>query len=145
MKKLKLMGLLGITFVLMISCKSEGCTDFEAANYNTEANTNDGTCVYNGSAAFWYKQETSDYLNDVLGATSLKYYVNDKFMGMSGTDIYFETSPDCGALGVLNAEDTFNETGASHTYSVLDQDDNVVWSGNITYIANECVKRQLTF
>ncbi|MFT4981061.1 MAG: hypothetical protein ACI9UR_000908 [Bacteroidia bacterium] len=37
--------LLFLTIILASSCKNEGCTDFEAENYDPEAVINDGSCI----------------------------------------------------------------------------------------------------
>lgn len=46
-----------ICIILCSACSKEekicGCADESAANYNSEANCDDGTCTYNGKVTFW--------------------------------------------------------------------------------------------
>ena len=46
LRMIRLITLLFIFSIFTFSCKKEGCTDPQADNYNTNANTDDGSCTY---------------------------------------------------------------------------------------------------
>jgi len=47
MKIFKL-SLILLSFIIVWSCRNEGCTDPDADNYDSNATSNDGSCVYSG-------------------------------------------------------------------------------------------------
>jgi hypothetical protein len=46
------------------SCQYEGCTDYTAYNYSSTANTDDGSCIYAGQISFYLKDDVPEALSD---------------------------------------------------------------------------------
>lgn len=139
MKKVFFMLALSLTLPFFNGCKKDkkkdgflgtsvggttivkGCTDPSAVNYNSSANTNDGSCQYNGKATFWYNS---------VGTTATVY-----MGGQSGqiTVYYTSGTPTCGsATGCANftlPTGTYNYS-ASSTFST--------WSGQVTIDKDNC-------
>lgn len=70
---IKLIFIISISLILTASCSKEGCTDPNAANYNSQASNDDGSCDYEGctdpNAANYNPQATisSECLYDQIG------------------------------------------------------------------------------
>lgn len=143
MKKLFL-GLGAIALLGVTSCKKEGCMDVDAENYDADAKKS-ATCSYKGSAVLWNNEaSTNGMMSD--GVNSLVYYVGGNLVGSSSSGVYFASQPDCGGLGAVSfSVDLGEEKAKTFPYKVLDQNDAVVWSGNIEIQANTCLGLELVY
>lgn len=128
--------------VLVSGCKKEGCDDQFALNYNSKVNKNNGTCLYELKSVFWYGEEASTNLQDD-NITSLRFFVGDLLIGTKMTNEYWSTAPDCG-FG-MNFRENSSLTSTTHNYSVLDQNNEVVWSGTLTLGAGVCISKEMTY
>jgi len=122
-------NLLIITTVLTLvlsfsSCKKEGCTDELASNYSSEAEKNDGSCVFesvtsepesatlqlnftqnfNGSQITMNEFNSIAYINangEELSLTKLQYSISDvRFYLANGDSVYIE-----GSYNLIDLED----------------------------------------
>jgi len=110
------------------SCIIYGCTDPGAINYDYSATTNDGTCQYYGDGMFW---TDADY-----GHGYISVYLEGSYIG----DItnYYSSSPACFTSGCVTV------TKVPGTYSfTADADDGTWWQGSITIYGDNCSKMRL--
>jgi hypothetical protein len=147
MKKQLILITLGLFSVLALpSCKKEGCTDGSADNFNADADSDDGTCSYSASVNFWYNQQTSQNLlaDDII---SLTFYIDNQVIGSYASNVFFNSSPDCGQSSVVSK--TF-DLGKSKTktasYKVIDDIGDEIWTGTVTFDASVgCTNYNLTY
>jgi len=143
MQKLFFITLLAFTVVLTSSCRRSGCTDPDSINYDDKAKTNDNSCEYEGEVLFWYGQAATDR-NIANGITSLTFYLDGQVIGSSAANVYWSSSPDCGASGSISATKKLGfSKEKSYKYEVKDQDGDIIWSGNVTLTGNECLLIEL--
>jgi hypothetical protein len=143
MQKLFFITLLAFTVVLTSSCRRSGCTDPDSINYDDKAKTNDNSCEYEGKVVFWYGQSTANG-NVADGTTSLTFYLDGQVIGSSAADVYWSSSPDCGASGSISATKKLGfSKEKSYKYEVKDQDGDIIWSNNITLTGNKCLEIKL--
>lgn len=107
------------SLVIIASCKKEGCTDYNADNYNPSANDNDGSCIYSGTVTFWINTNYNNVdvtLNGVTKTISIYYP---------------DYNPQCNDIGCA----TFTLT--SGTYSFYAEENSLfgeVWSGALQFL-----------
>lgn len=117
-----------LVFVLLttiMGCQKEpvkifGCTDPSATNYNSSANTDNGTCSYSGRVTFWYNSNGTNATVYVGGYVA---YV---------TQYYPTYDPSCGSSGCAN----FTLPPGTYSYSASSTWSS--WSGYVTITKNGC-------
>ncbi|MEZ4722217.1 MAG: hypothetical protein R2813_10120 [Flavobacteriales bacterium] len=125
------------------SCNTEGCTDGDATNFNADADTDDGSCKFEGELVFWYTEKTSDFL---VGddAITLTYYFDGELVGSGAANVFWTGAPECGQNGsVTVSKDLGGDKSKSYSYKVEDQTGHQYYSGNATVEANTCVTFEL--
>jgi len=128
------------------SCSKKGCTDPDADNFNADAGKDDGTCNFSGRVMFWFNGQTADSLyynySDYLNIT-----VDGQNVGQYTSDLDSDNSaPDCGTSGRITVEkDLGSDKTKLFTYSVVDEDGNQIWGGNLEFTANTCERIELTW
>lgn len=145
---IKLLLLLATAITLTFtSCKKEpepikGCTDKDSKNYNAEATVSDGSCRFEGSVVIWYNKELSDALA-AAGVTTLKYYVDGVFIGSTGNQ-YYTAAPNCGQNATMTiTKDLGSVKLRTYPYKILDQNDQEIDNGTLSFEGNTCVKFEL--
>jgi len=83
-----------VSIAILQTCKIEGCTDSSASNYNSKANSNDGSCIFKGEVIFWV--DTTFHFNDI------SVIIDDSVIGV--IDGYFTDQPECGIPHSVNIE-----------------------------------------
>jgi hypothetical protein len=143
MKKILVLSVLLLTLILLPGCKRSGCTDPDSINYDSKARTNDNSCEYEGEVLFWYNKGAADK-NIAAGHTSLTFFLEGKVIGSSAANIYWGNRPECGSAGSVS---TTVKLGFSkekvYKYEIKNQNDAIVWSGNVTLTGNECLRVEL--
>lgn len=125
-------------------CKKEGCTDPDSKNFDDSAKKDDGSCQYEGSVVFWYGQAASAAMQDAE-IESLTFYVDGQIVGSSVSSVYWTGSPDCGSnASITITKNLGNSKNQSFTYSVKDQDGDVLWEGIVNFTAKTCLKQELS-
>ena len=141
MKKLKaiwLICLLGLLF----SCKKEGCTDIGAKNFDTEAKQDNGTCIYptDANAILFFGAEITEYLN-YKGTAELNFYVDGVYETTILPSNYITDFPECGQDSTMSV---YRDLGSQQTltaeYTIYDQNNLLLWIGNIKFEADNCVR-----
>lgn len=131
--------LLLIPFLFMACKKKEGCTDLDAIDYDAEAQIDDQSCSYKGSAVFWFNESTSNNLEGT-GAVFLLYFRDENLLGSRSTNDYVANMPDCGDDKSFTINSSFGpEKSLERTYRVVDQDGSTRWTVTIGFIPNTCV------
>lgn len=116
----------GLTFM---GCQQEGCTDPDARNYDSEADKDDGSCVYEGEAIFW---TDADY-----GVGTIDVSVEGTFVGTITS--YSNYIPDCGESGFV----TITRDVGTYSFSAEAQDGTKWSGGSITINKNDCSTMRL--
>ena len=134
-----------VSLLSAVSCKDKkGCTNPNAINYDSDAETEDGTCKAEGSIMFWINTQTFGYLYNDNAVQELNFYVNGELRGSQSVNTFFPTAPDCEDSFTFTAEVPY-DGGQWVSYKVLDEDNNELWNGNIVVPAEQCNKLQLVY
>lgn len=88
--------ILGASFT---SCKKEGCTDQLASNYDSTAERDDESCVFNANVLFWYDQNTGTFPMD---ASDVNFYLDSKLLGTSSGFLDRPGIPTCDSANVVS-------------------------------------------
>lgn len=142
MKKLLIFATLSVFALAITACKKPGCDDETALNYSKKANTNDGSCIYEGTAVFYFKDSTSIHLNDA-GITELKFFVDSQLIGTKFSFEYWIGDPDCGQA--VTFIKSMKEPETNYYYHVHDQNGLDVWNGTLTTVGDECVLMEMVY
>ena len=134
-------------FFLGTGCKKKtpGCMNTAATNYKPSAELEDGSCTFEGSATFWFDDTTGiDFQMNGVDALIIKLDGED----VGGLDVtqYLTSAPDCwGSDCVTVFKNMGNSASKPFPYIVQDGNGNLIWSGNIMYTANTCIKKELHY
>ena len=127
--------LLSITATILISCGVEvetgGCIDPNASNYESFADFNDGSCIYNADVVFFYDAITANELN---GFTDLLWGPIDRL------DYYIEENP--GTFVFVGSEypnPAYVAAGIPNCYEATYVTSNRIWSNQNTTVVNYMV------
>lgn len=134
-----------LSVISFTSCKEEGCMDPDSKTFNANADKDDGSCKYEGSIVFYYKESTATQLISD-GSSALTYYVNGSIIGSSAASVFFTTVPTCGSNGsVSKTIDLGSDKAKSITYKVIDDLGYIIWEGSYNVKANTCNQLELVY
>jgi hypothetical protein len=144
-RSIKIILIAIISILNFTSCKQEGCMDPDSKTFNADADKDDGSCKYEGSIVFYYKESTAaELLAD--GSAALTYYVDGSIIGSSAANVYFTAAPNCGANGsVSKTIDLGSDKSKSIAYKVIDDLGYIIWEGSYTVKANTCNQLELLY
>jgi len=146
MKKLLIFAAMFVfMLVLLESCGNKGCTDPDSVNFDPNAIEDDGSCEYEGKVIFWYDNATKMKLLN-SGLITINYFIDGYKVGTTPVTAYSATEPECGKSGLVTATQNLGKAKTlSIKYEVYDADNtsNLIFTGNIAFKANQCVKIKL--
>lgn len=135
----------------MVNCDKEieGCTNINATNYASEANTDDGSCTYSADVVFWLNQSTMNHLNST-GATSIQLFVGGglTFTWFLPMTLYETTAPDCATNSASSIVITYNVAtyaGQSFEYNLKTDSGTVLMSLIFFATPNTCNAVELIY
>lgn len=125
-------------FILFGCKKEQGCTNPLSTTYNVNAEEDDGSCLYEGSAVFYHEESTSQTLAG-NGITTLNYYIEGAFVGSAPANVFYSTTPTCQSSSAVNFLRSLGGlTSKSFNYSIKDQNSITVTSGFVMLDADAC-------
>lgn len=138
----KFVFILSIILISTVSCKKEGCTASNAANYDSEAQKDDGSCLYEAKTSFWFGEGVSAFLVGPYDVTELTVYMDDVSVGtMDPAD--WKIGPDCNGENFTVVTDLGSFSGKNFSYSVRDNFGTEQFKGNVSLVGNDCKSVEL--
>lgn len=132
MKKIGIFVLL-FSCLIYVSCKKEGCVSNVALNYNPDANTDDGSCQYDGQVATTISQVTKDNLL-AAGIDGVDVYVDGEFAGLIDLALYYPDSVNlCGEANLGSKVLTWTGHSAKR-YEVIYKDEATELAIDTSYV-----------
>ncbi|HPD66350.1 MAG TPA: hypothetical protein P5050_11615 [Bacteroidia bacterium] len=143
-KAILIFSALFFTIALFESCDKTGCTDPDSMNYDPKATQDDGSCQYQGQVVLWFDKTTRTKLLN-MGAISLTYFLDGYEVGKTSAAAAQDAEPGCGQAGPVTATKNIgNVKTLSVKYEVYETGTATLYfSGNVTVVANQCVKVKL--
>ena len=127
--------------LFQVSCRHEseiGCKDPAAVNYNSEAEVEDNSCIFEGDVVFYYTEDVSVFYQ-ADGADTIFFYLNQELIGFVPSTVFWNEAPNCFDVGSVGA--TYNlgsNTSGLIPYRVEDQLEVPYFIGEVDITANEC-------
>ena len=120
-----------------------GCMDPEAVNFDATAETDDGSCMFQGEAVFWYDAAISEDLDAYL-SDSLTFIIDGNEMLTVETNSYWLVAPACGASNSYTISlDLQDGEPQVSTYQVIDNFNDILWDGLVAFNVNGCTAVEL--
>ncbi|MFO7863383.1 MAG: hypothetical protein R6U85_05240 [Salinivirgaceae bacterium] len=112
-----------------------GCTDYNADNYESDAGMDDGSCIYSGDITFWISSD--------LGVGYIDVYFRGIYRGFI-SDYFSYGAPDCGESGAVTASYLWVSPG-EYSWSAESRSGGYTWSGSIDIPTGyDCYTMELT-
>lgn len=125
--------------LLAFSCKKKGCVETAAINYNSEAEKDDGSCEFSGTAILWFNSVTAtNMVNSSI--PNIDLYINGVSIGSCSATQYSLNAPPCVTTeGLTGVASLGNEKAKVYTYQVKKSGTStVLQTGNIELFASNC-------
>jgi hypothetical protein len=152
----------------VVEVKIDGCTDPYADNYNSNADNNNGSCLYtctdpyatnyNIAQAYFsceyeadvvfYEDVAAAVYFDNLGINFLDVYVGNTYVGTLQATLGFTYVPLCYPMDPDAVHFTLewqNSQSSTFTWTVRDGSGTIHYSGTDLILANNCLPMELTF
>jgi len=143
MKKQHVIIVLALSLFAFSSCYKEGCMDANANNYDTEANTSDGSCSYSGRTVFWCTVPVSDSLIN-LGHTMLRFELEGEIIDSIATIGFRSNSGGCDVVGGKTfLEEFVGDTKRYYKYRVKGDGFTTIYEDFIEITSGGCTEVQL--
>ena len=125
-------------------CTTPGCTDPNAENYESVADSDDGSCEYSGDVVFWYGEAVSEEM-EYIYTNSLSFYVDGQIVGSTAANQFWNGAPNCGDnASITVSKNLGGATSLAFDYEVIDDYGDTWWTGTINFVANTCTSLELT-
>ena len=107
--------------------------------------TDEMTGSMEDSSVIWYGEITADSLAR-LGVTTLKYSIENEAAGTVDASVFYVNAPDCGGSNVMTVSRDLNGAASSfYGYSIKDQNDVEIWSGDVFISSIVCSTLEVFF
>jgi hypothetical protein len=118
-----------LAFTISSCTKTQGCMQVTANNYDSNAEEDDGSCIFDGKVTFW--KDEADGLDIIV------VVMNDGTSGNISTDL--TSQPNCDASGCF----TFTAPPGDYSYVATEAGTGATWSNSLTITSNGCQTRKL--
>jgi hypothetical protein len=137
--------IVAVIFVAMSisACYKPGCMDPDADNYNSDANSADNSCSYNGNVVFWAKTGVADSLI-LLEHDTLRFELDGEMLDSMPTVGLVSANGECATGGTMKINRVFpGSTKHTYKYRVKGEDYVTIYEGFVSIHAGECEPVQL--
>ena len=144
MKKILLFSFVAILFN---SCdiESGGCIDYNAVNYESYADFDDGSCLYTSDVVFYEDVAAAVYFN-MQGVEWLDLSVNGQYIGTLDATLGLTYVPDCLEPDAITfSVDWEDMSSSSFNWTIRDETGYKWYEGVELVLPNECLPIGLTW
>ncbi|MDE0872071.1 MAG: hypothetical protein OSA37_09155 [Flavobacteriales bacterium] len=133
-----------LTAFAWTGCTTPGCTDPNAENYESSADSNDGSCEFMGEVVFWYGEAVSAEMVYIY-TNSLSFYVDGQIVGSTSANQFWTGAPNCGDnASITVSKNLGGASSLAFDYEVIDDYGDTWWYGTTNFVANTCTTLELT-
>jgi len=146
-------------FIVFTACRSRGCKDKDAENFEPKASNDCSCCYFTGKAVIWYEKAFYDKLK-AAGVSKLTYYTDGEFGGETRSSIPFYSAGNNPPTISSSANNNNGESYASYytkehgeamiaslgadkqkliKIDIKDQNGVIRWTGSATFKANNVI------
>jgi len=150
MKKILLFS---ISLITLNSCDFpdpipvEGCTDPNAINYNSSADTDNNSCDFTADILFYMNLDAAIFF-DNNNVQKLTFYIDGNQIGSQynyGGFYYSNGVPSCFDNLFTTGSVYWSQISYNSIYwEAIDENGNIWYDNNSTLVANECLAMELT-
>lgn len=129
-----------LTMSIMSCQNDEGCTNILALNYSSEAEQDDGSCVFEAYMIFGMLDQTADQLN-TMGIYSVSYYLDGVLVGTKSTSQSWYITDDTDCMDPNELTKVIDLGGSPSTtvyYEAKDSNGNLLDDNTITLDGGDC-------
>tara|TARA_R110002096_G_scaffold171757_4_gene345061 strand:- start:384 stop:818 length:435 start_codon:yes stop_codon:yes gene_type:complete len=136
----------GLAALALTSCKKEGCNDTFAYNYDEKVKVDDGSCLYRSNNFFYFDEEMANRLTDFYQTQEIRMFIDgEKIITLNAAD-FSNTPVDCNNnIGPNVVRELYSEKWEIVEYTILNLNDSIIFTGDMSFIGGECFTRVLKF